>query len=432
MGNLRVTLPAFLTLVCAPAHVQIPAEPLFTLRGDAPGDRFGAALAQLGDLDGDGRPDFAVGAPRAAPNGLETGRVRVHRGRDGAVLAVLDGDEPGERFGAALASLGDVDGDGVPDFAVSSPRHGGSRGRVRVYSGATFQVLWARDGAAAAARFGATIAGIGDIDGDGMSDLAVGAPYDSSGGNAAGRVTLHSGATGALLHAFTGQPFDLFGHAVAAAGDYDGDGVNDVWIGAPLADAAAFNAGSAQLRSGSDGSVLASVHGSIAGQQLGTWLVSAGDFDGDGREDLVVGIPGDHGGGVGAGAVEIRSAVSGATLLRIRGHGAGVQLGIPANIGDLDGDGRDDLLVGAPHPADTTGGDAPGRALIVRGPLASNVDVVLGARPRDWYGAAVAGLGDVDGDGVPDFAVGAPGHEDEPHHTGYVRVFSGRRFAGRR
>src|SRR5690606_7770824 len=100
----------------------------------------------------------------------------------------------------------------------------------------------------------------------------------------------------------------------------------------------------------------------------------------------------------------------------------------PTNLGDLDGDGREDFLLGAPHPADTTGGDAPGRALVVRGPLASHASVLHSARPRDWFGATVAALGDVDDDGIPDFAVGAPGHEDDPDPKGYVRIVSGRRL----
>jgi hypothetical protein len=421
--SLSLALMAVLGLHAGPRGAD---GDLYTLPGAAPGERFGAALVGLGDVDGDGRADFAVGAPRASAVCLAGGRVSVHSGRDGRVLRILRGTSSGEQFGAVLAAV-DVDGDGTLDLAVGSPRSGGSRGRVQVFSGIDGAPLWSWDGALAGERFGEALCGVGDVDGDGHGDLAVGAPFAGGAGPAAGRVTVYSGRTGGMLHSFGGQAFDLFGSAVAAASDFDGDGFGDLWIGAPLADGAVFNGGSAFLRSGRNGALLAEAHGSAIGQQLGRWLVGAGDFDGDGLGDLVVASPGDHAGGVLAGAVEVRSA-AGALLLRVVGSAPGAQLGTVAMVGDLDGDGRSELLLGAPQALD--GG--PGRALVVRGPLASERTILIGARPGDWFGTALAGPGDLDGDGRPDFVVGAPGDPEGSDQRGYVRVYSGRHFTGRR
>lgn len=396
---------------------------LHTLVGEADGDRFGAAVAGLGDVDGDGRGDFAIGAPRAAPNGAASGRVRVYSGRNAVLLYELVGGAAGERFGAVLSGVGDVDGDGLGDLAVGAPGHGSARGRVQVFCGTDGTLLWSRAGPAPGARFGQALAGIGDVDGDGRADLAVGAPFSAVGGIAAGRVELLSGADGALLFAFEGAAFELLGSAVAAAGDFDGDGVPDLWIGAPLSRVEAFNGGSAFVRSGRDGSLLAALHGGQAGQQLGQWLASAGDYDGDGTPDVFLASPGASGGGLDAGLVELRSGAGGARLLEVTGHGPGVQLGLVASLEGLGPGGRAALLVGAPLSERAESG----RVLLVRGRGAEARRVLHGARPRDWFGAALASLGDVDDDGVADFIVGAPGHEDATDLLGYARVYSGRR-----
>lgn len=399
-------------------------ELLHSLVGYTEGDRFGAAVAGLGDLDGDGRADFAVGAPLAARNGSGSGQAWVFCGRSGRVLHELVGPTASEQFGASLVGLGDVDGDGVPDLAVGSPRHGGSRGRVSVFSGASGTLLWSAAGNGGGARFGAALASVGDVDGDGASDLAIGAPFASGAGTAAGRVELRSGASGALLLAFDGAPFDLLGTALSAADDADGDGVPDLWVGAPLADVGHFNAGSALLRSGRDGAPILAIHGAEIGAQLGQWIARLGDLDGDGRPDVLVASVGVDAGGIDAGRVEVRSGAGGGVLWRRDGARPGAGMGPATSLGDLDGDARPEFLVGDPERGD--GGPRPGRVWLVHGRLDAPARELVGRAGDDGFGAALAGLGDVDGDGVPDFAVGAPGLEGGPDRKGYLRVYSGR------
>ncbi len=415
---------AWMSIVAAAAEASAGGELLHSLVGPADGDRFGAAVVGLGDLDGDGRADFALGAPLSARNGPGSGQAWVISGRSGSVLHELVGPTTSEQFGASLAGLGDVDGDGVPDFAVGSPRHGGSRGRVSVFSGASGTLLWSATGGNGGARFGAALANVGDVDGDGAADLAVGAPFANGAGTAAGRVELRSGASGALLLTFDGAPFDLLGTALAAAGDADGDGVPDLWIGAPLGDVGHFNAGSAWLRSGRDGAALLGVHGAEIGAQLGQWISRIGDLDGDGRPDVLVSSVGADSGGIDAGRVEVRSGADGGLLWRRDGRRPGAGMGPVAGIGDLDGDGRPEFLVGDPERGD--GGARAGRVLLVRGRVDAGGRELVGRADDDGFGAALASLGDIDGDGIPDFAIGAPGLEGGASTRGYLRVYSGR------
>src|ERR1044071_9839265 len=139
-----------------------------------------------------------------------------------------------EQLGFAVATVPDVDGDGRPDFATSSPTGANSFGIVRVYSGATGTLLWSAQGPAAGSQFGACVAGLGDVDGDGRGDIAVGAYFaDFAGALGAGSVRIYSGATGALIRQHRGDaPDNHMGWSVADAGDVDGDGVDDVIGGA--------------------------------------------------------------------------------------------------------------------------------------------------------------------------------------------------------
>jgi len=401
---------------------------LHVLVGDAPGDRFGAALAGIGDVDGDGCADFVVGAPQADPNGTSSGIARVFSGRDGRVLCTFAGDSAFDSLGAAVAGAGDVDGDGTPDVLVGAPRGEPAAGSAQVYSGRSGALLMTFSGAGAGERFGQSVCGIGDADGDGRGDLAIGAPLSDAVGESSGRVELRSGATGALLFALHGEPFDRFGTSLAAAGDLDGDGRADVLIGAPLSDAGAFNAGSARVHSGRDGSLIAAFHGAGAGDQLGQWVAGAGDVDGDGRPDVLLGIPGADANGIDSGAAELRSGATGALLLRVAGSEEGAYLGTVAGLGDVDADGRPDLALGA---ASTPAlGPESGSALLVRGPPGSPAAALFGRGAYDWFGASLAGVGDADGDGWPDLAIGAPAHDDVLTKPGYVQVYSGRWLAG--
>ena len=402
---------------------------LHTFGGSSPGDRLGAAVAGAGDLDGDGWPDLVLGAPHADPAGLSSGLVLALSGRDGRVLHSIPGDHPSDRLGTSVAGVGDVDGDGFDDFAAGSPFGTPAEGGARVFSGRTGVVLWSWSGDAPGDRFGQCVAGAGDADGDGCPDVAVGAPFASQAGTYAGRVRVFSGRTGEVLHTFDGAAWDQLGASLAGVGDVDGDGLDDLLVGAPLADGPAFNAGAAFVFSGGDGSALLTIRGGAAGDRLGSVVAAAGHADADGTPDLVVGIPAADANGFDSGAVEVRSGVDGGLLLRIAGETAGEYLQEGAGVGDVDGDGRADLLVGSASGPSAL--PEAGRIRLISVATGAELAVFEGRSQNDWFGARVARAGDVDRDGRGDLLVGAPGHDDDPTKRGYAQVLSTRHLPRR-
>jgi hypothetical protein len=385
----------------------------------SPGDRFGVAIALVGDVTGDDVDDVLVGAPRAGVPGTLTGRVSLRSGVDGAEWFSLEGAGPLDAFGTAVAGAGDLDGDGVPDLIIGSPAGTPPSGSVHVVSGAGGGLLLLLEGNVVGDRFGEAVAGVGDVDGDGVPDLAVGAPQADDLGHNGGRASVHAGQGGHERFALEGAAFDHVGTAVAGAGDVDGDGHADVLVGAPLADGRAFNGGSAYLLSGRDGVELVAHHGAGVGDQFGHWLAGVGDVDGDGTPDLAFGIPGADAGALDAGAVEVRSGATGELLLFVAGLEEGGGLGVVASAGDVDRDGYVDLAVGAP----TAAGHA-GRVRVLSGATGQELLRQEGLRPWEWFGASLAGGSDLDGDGHPDLLAGAPGHDDVLEKAGLVRALT--------
>jgi hypothetical protein len=200
---------------------------LYRVSGVQTGDGFGNAVAGVGDADRDGWPDFAVASAR---DGARIGYVVVHSGRDGHVLHTLYGQSPWDGFGTALRGAGDVDLDGHADVIVGAPPLSGGAGYVKVFSGRDGRVLRTLLGGVAGDWYGIAVDRAGDVDGDGYPDLLVGMTPESGVGE---RVVIHSGRDGRLLLTLQGTaPHDHFGWSLAGGGNVDGDGAPDLVVGA--------------------------------------------------------------------------------------------------------------------------------------------------------------------------------------------------------
>src|SRR5262245_15153923 len=275
---------------CGAAAAQ---STLLMLHG-VPGDDYGLTLAAVGDVNGDGVPDLAIAAPALAST-ASTGplpSVRIVSGSDGATLVTMTGAGD-DQFGAALAAAGDVDLDGIVDVLLGAPGNPGDVDFVQLRSGADGHVLRTFSGLSgidSADQFGAAVAGGRDADGDGVPDVLVGAPGTSFTYFYA-YAKLFSGASGQLLLTMTDPvPVEEFGAAVCFMPDADGDGLSDLLVGAPTGQIFGDD-GRLELRAGTTGAVLQTVHGT-AHQQFGTWLRPTPDIDGDGESDVLVGAGG--------------------------------------------------------------------------------------------------------------------------------------------
>jgi len=349
---------------------------------------------------------------------------------------VVDGHgAAGDRFGVAAISLGDVSGDGVPDFAVGNPwddlgaTDGGS---VTLYSGADRAVLCRRPMANAFAHLGTTLAVAGDLNGDGLPDLAAGAPGLDF-------ILLISGAgCGEIGRCFdpTGEANILGGdHGLAAVDDITGDGLPELIAGGTLTNVPLHHGGKAIVFSPApDGAcgVLFTLSDPDLTIYANLGFAAAGleDASGDGVADIAVGEPGDDHRAASAGSVLIFSGADGSLLARrldplgATNNRFGESVAV---IPDLNGDLVGDLVVGAPRRT-TSVGTQSGEIIVLSG---ADGGVLMrlhdpDGEGGDQFGAVLAVLPDVDGDRVPDIVVGAR-YADRPgaNDAGRAIVFSG-------
>lgn len=326
------------TLLTSILHGQ---DPDFSLVADTHNAQLGSAFASLGDLDGDGITDLAVADQSArVDDHLSSGLVYVISGADGTILRIHEGTPaPSQLFGFALASL-DADGDGLPDLAVGATGHDGGAGAVWIYSGSDGSVLATTTGASAS-RYGSALANAGDQDGDGGDDLFVGAPFEA--GNR-GAVHVQSGSDGSVIRSHPADTsFSGFGSKVAALGDIDGDGLADLAVAAPGFRVGSNPAGRIRLVNSADGSIAAEAFGTADYSNLGDSMVAVPDADGDGLPDLMAGT---YSGGD-------AWLLSGADLTTVADLGipelAPFQPLVVGGSIDFDGDGVRDYLLGSQY-----------------------------------------------------------------------------------
>lgn len=241
-----------------------------------PGSNLGASVAPLGDLDGDGISDFAVGLP-FSPRSSDFGRVYVRSGRNGAPIREYVSPLGGAAYGGGLRGVGDVNGDGVEDLAIGTASVAPTPGVVHIMSGRDGATLYTFNEPRPTLGFGSRLAGVGDLDGDGRAEFALGrgATFD-----------IVRGGDGSVL-----RTHPMWQTSIAGGHDLDFDGVPDYVVGEYDPLNYANLRGALHYFSGRTGAVMTVIQGDQAGDQLGRYIHFGGDLNGDGMPDLVTGSP---------------------------------------------------------------------------------------------------------------------------------------------
>ena len=393
-------------------------EPTTVLRewdGEASNDQFGWIARNIGDVDRDGVPDVVTSAPTKDAGGASAGRVYVYSTKTGKLLWWADG-QPGDQLGTGVESAGDTNRDGIPDVIAGAI----NGGYANVYSGRDGRVLHVFKAEAKADLFGQHTAGVGDVDHDGFADVIVGAPGNNAGGAGAGRAYVYSGRTGATLLTLTGrQPGDAFGSAVAGFADKT---TTLLLVGAPNAGAA--HAGQTFVYRGLDATPGFVIEADETGAALGGMFLSVpGDLDGDGVPDVYASDWSNTAKGPSTGRVYVHSGRDGARLLTLTGETSGEGFGTsPSVAGDVDGDGRADLIVGAwQYGGAAIGG---GRAYLYSGKDGRLLKTFTCRTPGDTFGFDAVTMGDVDRDGMADFLITSAWSGVHGFHSGRVFIVS--------
>ena len=440
--------------------------------GESAGDQFGSPARSVGDLDANGLDELAVGARGSSLGGDSAGAIYLFGlPLPGGTLsasdadAVLIGEAEGDEAFAAMG-LGDSNGDGVGDLIVSAKKSddgGTDAGKVYFLQGpfdgerslADYDASWT--GVGEGDQTG-TLA-VGDVNDDGHIDFLVAAQKNENGGSDAGAVFLVNGPFGAWMGdrglysadaRLIGAPGEQAGGGLAFAGDIDGDGVGDVLVGAPYQRVGGQDDGGAAylvhgpISGNTDLDDRADVHfvANSGGDQAGWGLAGAGDVDGDGSDDFLVNAQRDdiRENNANEGAIYVvvadwsgseESVDLDSTWLKIHGENAEDKLASVNGGGDLNGDGHIDLVVGTRFH-DASGADA-GAAWVLYGPLSGGaVDLedlahsrIDGKAAADGLAAPAGLIGDHNGDGYDELAIGARWNDDAAEDAGAVYLFNG-------
>jgi hypothetical protein len=415
--------PRFESVMFKPEDFRNPfVEPVTVIHewiGETKGDQFSWIARAIGDVDGDRVSDVVTSAPTFGANGgpVGKGRVYVYSGRSGNLIWSQTGAE-GANLGIGLEGAGDVNNDGAGDVIAGAP----GAGRAFVFSGKDGGLLLTLAGDTTGERFGQSASGAGDQNGDGHADLIVGAPGSSARGQGAGRAYLFSGKDGSRLAILEGERAgDGFGSIVAGARQGRG---GLVLVGAP--GAGPRSRGRVYIHEGTSPRPKFLIEADSSGAALGAMFTSVvGDVDGDRVPDVYAADFSNSARGPATGRVYVHSGADGRRLHALTGEGPGDGFGIgSADVGDVNRDGFDDLLVGAWQFS----GAAPsgGKVYLYSGKDGSLLRAITGRVPGETFGFDATGAGDVNGDGVPDLLLTSTWSNIKGFRSGRMFLISGK------
>ncbi|MFZ1785203.1 MAG: FG-GAP-like repeat-containing protein [Ferruginibacter sp.] len=420
---------------------------------------FGRSVAGAGDVNGDGYSDVIIGAygyTDGASN--QEGRAFVYHGSAAGITATPntildDANQVLALFGWSVACAGDVNGDGYSDVIIGAYNYDDGantdEGRAFLYHGSavglsTTPAIILDDADVIFARFGRSVACAGDVNGDGYSDVIIGAYGFNDGANTGeGRAFVYHGSAAGLSATPNSTPDDAdqfnasFGNSVACAGDINGDGYSDIIIGANLYNDGANNQeGRAFVYHGSAAGINTTAANSVESNQLnaqmGISAASAGDVNGDGYSDVIVGAYFYDSGETDEGAAFIyhgsATGINTTAAAFVQSNQANAFMGVSvASAGDVNGDGYSDVIVGA-YEYDN-GESNEGAAFIYHGSV-TGINTTAAAfvqsnQANANMGSSVASAGDVNGDGYSDIIVGAWTYFNFAINAGAAFVYHG-------
>lgn len=420
------------------------------LEGNQAGAAMGYSVSSAGDVNADGFSDIAIGSPFYSKGQNGEGVVFVHLGSPNGIkpnpVAILEGNQFEAQFGISVALAGDVNGDGFSDLLAGANQF--DQGQIN--EGAAFIYYGSQLGIAANkvtllqsnqanAMLGSSVAAAGDVNADGYGDVLAGTPFYDQGQTEEGGAFIYLGSPQGPVDPPViiegNQAFANLGSAVSCAGDVNGDGYSDIMVSAPHYDKLQKDIGLVNIYFGSNMGIDANSFIQLAGSEMeenfGLSVACAGDINGDGYADVMVGSRFQGKGPAGEGIVKIyqgfQLGINKKPVSTIKGGQANALLGQSiASGGDVNGDGYSDIVIGA-HVYDHGQADegivliwhgAPGGPITNRTALSCNP-------PESAFGYSVSGAGDVDGDGYGDIIVGAPHYDNGQSEEGAAFLFKG-------
>jgi hypothetical protein len=427
------------------SSIGLPSTPTRILTGDA---NFGIAISATGDVNGDNFDDLVIGASLNDDTRTDEGAVFLHFGSalgiSESATWTLAGGQAFMYFGSVLAIVGDTNGDNRDDLLVGAPGYDAANtddGAAYLYfgtpTGFANSADWSLTGDAENMGLGGTVSAAGDTNADSFADILIGAPYHDGGNSDEGAAFLYFGsATGPDTANWSDQGAAdeaYFGIALAGVGDVNADGFDDIVIGASGVTLGEQDEGAVILYFGSatGPSPTPLWYGQLDNPQAAFGAaISAGDFSNDGIPDIVVGGLYADNSLRDEGSVLIFAGKSAAPQEATSGFGIGVAsayFGVSVTHANVNGDGFQDLIVGASLFADGTTGE--GAAFLYLG-SATGLSAVAdwtyeGEQENAYFGVKVVGAGDVNGDGKEDVLIGASGYDTPTTDAGRAFLFLG-------